>query len=89
MEAAGIRRRDTLMRNVVPGWNGTRKITKQELADSAAEVQHLMALLPDVEVIVLVGKKAAKAEPLLAGMGVAIFHSLHNSRLVRASKPAE
>ena len=89
MDAAGIRREDTLMWNVVPGWNGTRKITKQELADGVAEVRNLIALLPNLEVVVLVGKKAAKAEPLLAGAGVAIFRSLHNSPLVRASKPAE
>ncbi len=89
MEVAGIRRQDTVLWNVVPGWNGTRKITKQELVDGAAEVRNLMALLPDIEVVVLVGKKAAKAEPLLAGMGVAIFHSLHNSPLVRASRPAD
>ncbi|WP_298128239.1 uracil-DNA glycosylase [Brevundimonas sp.] len=89
IEAAGIRRQDTVMWNVVPGWNGTRKITREELAEGAAEVRSLMALLPSVEVVVLVGKKAAKAEPLLAGTGVPIFHSVHNSPLVRASKPAE
>ncbi len=72
-----------------PGWNGTRKIPKQELADGAAEVRNLMALLRDMEVVVLVGKRAARAEPLLAGTGVAIFHSLHNSPLVRASRPAD
>ncbi|MBX9707176.1 MAG: uracil-DNA glycosylase [Caulobacteraceae bacterium] len=89
MEAAGIRRQDTVMWNVVPGWNGIRKITRQELAEGAAEVRNLIALLPSVEVVVLVGRKAAKAEPLLAGTGLAIFRSLHNSPLVRASKPAD
>jgi len=89
MSEAGIPREDTLMWNVVPGWNGTRKITRQELIDGVAEVRNLMELLPDIEVVVLVGKKAAKAEPLLAGTGVIIRHSLHNSPLVRASKPEE
>ncbi|OYX56004.1 MAG: uracil-DNA glycosylase [Brevundimonas subvibrioides] len=89
MEAAGIPRQDTLMWNVVPGWNGTRKITRQELAEGAAEVRNLMALLPDIEVVVLVGKKAAKAAPLLSRTGVAIFRSLHSSPLVRASRPAD
>lgn len=89
MEQAGIRREDTLMWNVVPGWNGTRKITRKELIDGVAEVRNLMSLLPDIEVVVLVGRKAAQAEPLLAGTGVTIRHSLHNSPLVRASKPEE
>ena len=89
MSAAGIPREDTLMWNVVPGWNGTRKITRQELIDGVAEVRNLMSLLPDIEVVVLVGKKAARAEPLLEGTGVIIRHSLHNSPLVRASKPEE
>lgn len=89
MEQAGIRREDTLMWNVVPGWNGTRKITRQELKEGVAEVRNLISLLPDIEVVVLVGKKAARAEPLLAGTGVTIRHSLHNSPLVRASKPNE
>ncbi len=89
MQAAGIPRDDTLMWNVVPGWNGTRKITRQELIEGVAEVRNLMKLLPDIEVVVLVGKKAARAEPLLEGTGVIIRHSLHNSPLVRASRPEE
>lgn len=89
MSAAAIPREDTLMWNVVPGWNGTRKITPQELIEGVAEVRNLISLLPDIEVVVLVGKKAARAEPLLAGTGVIIRHSLHNSPLVRASRPDE
>lgn len=89
MEAAGIPREETLMWNVVPGWNGTRTITRQELLDGVSEVRNLMALLPRVEVVVLVGKKAARAEPLLEGTGVVIRHSPHNSPLVRASRPDE
>lgn len=83
MKAAGIRREDTLMWNVVPGWNGTIKIKAKELREGVAEVRNLLALLPLVEVVVLVGRKAARAEPLLSGTGVTIFHSFHPSRRVR------
>lgn len=89
MNAAGIPREDTLMWNVVPGWNGTRKIKRQELIDGIAEVRNLMSLLSSIRVVVLVGKKAARAELLLGGMGVILRHSLHNSPLVRASRPDE
>lgn len=89
MEAAGIDRRDTLLWNVVPGWNGTRKITRTELREGVDEVRNLMRLLPRIEVVVLVGNRAAKAEPLLAGTGVRIFRSIHPSPLVRASRPLE
>lgn len=87
MNAAGLPRGDTLMWNVVPGWNGTRKITTQELQEGVSEVLNLIALLPRLEVVVLVGKRAARAEPLLAGMGITVLHSLHPSPLVRASRP--
>lgn len=89
MVAAGIDRRDTLMWNVVPGWNGTRKITRTELLQGVDEVRNLMRLLPRVEVVVLIGNRAAKAEPLLADTGVRIFRSIHPSPLVRASRPAD
>lgn len=89
MHAAGISRRETLMWNVVPGWNGTRKITRAELLDGIAEVRNLMRLLPRIEVVVLIGNKAAKAEPLLAGANVRIFRSIHPSPIVRASRPSE
>lgn len=89
MAEAGIPREETLMWNVVPGWNGTRKITRQELLDGVGEVRNLLSLLPRVRVVVLVGKKAARAEPLLNGTSVIVRHSPHNSPLVRASRPDE
>lgn len=87
MRAAGLPREQTLIWNVVPGWNGTRKVTPAELKDGVGEVRNLMALLPLVEVVVLVGRQAARAETLLSATGVAILHSFHPSPLVRASRP--
>ncbi len=89
MYAAGLDRRVTLMWNVVPGWNGTRKITREELVQGVAEVRNLLRLLPRIEVVVLVGNKAAKAEPLLADANVQVFRSVHPSPRVRASRPAD
>lgn len=87
MAHAGIPREQTVLWNVVPGWNGTRAITRSELEAGVAEVQGLLSLLPRVEAIVLVGKKAQRAERLLVGTGLSVFRSPHPSPLVRASQP--
>ncbi len=87
MVRAGIPREKTVLWNVVPGWNGTRAITRDELKAGAAEVQGLLSLLPRVEAIVLVGKKAQRAERLLVGTGLSVFRSPHPSPIVRASQP--
>lgn len=87
MTRAGIPREKTVLWNVVPGWNGTRAITRDELEAGVAEVQGLLSLLPRAEAIVLVGKKAQRAEHLLVGTGLSVFRSPHPSPLVRASWP--
>lgn len=89
MKAAGIPRAETITWNVVPGWNGTRKITADELREGVAEVERLVMLLPRLRVVVLVGKKAGRAAPLLRSSGLLLFESAHPSPLVRASRPDE
>jgi hypothetical protein len=89
MKQAGIPRHKVVMWNVIPGWNGTRKITSAELKAGVGEVSALIQRLPAVGGIVLVGNKARRAEPLLRRTGLHLFHSLHPSPLVRASRPAE
>lgn len=87
MLAAKIPRKETLLWNVVPGWNGTRKVTAAEVNEGVNEVGRLLELLPQVRTIVLVGRKAARAEARLTEMGIRVFHSAHPSPLVRASRP--
>jgi hypothetical protein len=87
MRAAGIPREKTVLWNVVPGWNGTRKVTPPELIEGVAEVKSVLGLLPLVRVVVLVGQKAMRARPLLDAKGVTVFESPHPSPLVRASQP--
>lgn len=89
MEQAGIPRREVVLWNVVPGWNGTRRITRAELAAGVAEVERLLSLLPKVRSIVLVGRKAQRADRLIRATGLPVLHSPHPSPLVRASRPAE
>ena len=87
MIAAGIPREDTVTWNVVPGWNGTRKITGRELREGVAEARNLLALLLNARTVVLVGRKAARAGPLFRDAQFSVFESLHPSPLVRASRP--
>lgn len=87
MEAAGIPRTEAVLWNVIPGWNGTRRITPDELRKGVAEVENLLELLGQVQSIVLVGRKAQRAEPLLARTGLRLFRSAHPSPIVRASRP--
>ena len=87
MRAAGIPRSETVMWNVVPGWNGTRRITSTELRAGLAEIGTLIHLLPRVRVIVLLGRKAQRSEAQLGETGLVIRRSPHNSPLVRASRP--
>lgn len=89
MAAAGIPREDTVTWNVVPGWNGTRKITGAELRAGVLEARNLLALLPRARTVVLVGKKAARASTLFEDAGFSVFQSWHPSPLVRARWPDE
>jgi len=90
MQRAQIPRKLTVTWNVIPWWNGTRAITRDELKGGIACLHELIALLPNLKAVVLVGNKAAKARPLLADQShLALFTSAHPSPLVRASQPAK
>ena len=88
MLQAGIPRSEVVLWNVIPGWNGTRKVTASELRDGIGALQGLLRLLPRVRAIVLVGQKAAKAGPHIRDLGLAVFQSPHPSPIVRSTNPA-
>src|SRR3569833_3277122 len=73
--------------NVIPWWNGTMAVTFNELREGVDLVRHLIRLLPDLRAVVLVGRKAARAKPLLEGIGLDLRESAHPSPRVRASRP--
>jgi hypothetical protein len=86
MKQADLPRNRTVIWNVVPGWNKTRKITATELSEGVAALKGLLSLIPKLRTIILVGQKARRAKPLLEGEGFRILVSAHPS-LVRASQP--
>jgi hypothetical protein len=84
---SGLSRKRTVTWNVIPGWNGTRKVTTTELREGIDALKGLLALLPKRGTIIPVGRKAERARPLVEALGLRIFVSAHPSPLVRASQP--
>lgn len=87
MKEAGLPRKRTVIWNVVPGWNHTRKVTALELRQGVEALRSLLPLLPKIATIVLVGQRAQRAMPLIQQAGLRILTSAHPSPLVRASQP--
>ena len=86
MWEAGLPRRDTVIWNVVPWWNGSIAVTAAERAAGLRELPHALALLPRLHTAVLVGRTAARARPVLQGLR--ILESAHPSPQVRAGNRA-
>lgn len=87
-QEAGVDRRYSIVWNVIPGWNGTIKVNGAELRAGVDDLAALLQLLPKLRTIVLVGRRAARAEPLIRGLGDHVaFHSAHPSGQVRAGNP--
>jgi hypothetical protein len=84
MKQANLPRNRTISWNVVPGWNGTRKITATELREAVAAIKDFLPMISGLRTIVFVGKKAQRAKPQVEGLGLRIFLSAHPSPLVRA-----
>jgi len=87
MREAGIPRRETVLWNLIPGWNGTRKVTAREVREGAQEALQLVQLLPRLRAVVLVGKRAERAHPLLADGVLTLSSSFHPSPIVNAYQP--
>jgi hypothetical protein len=78
LRQAGIPREVTCLWNVVPGWNGTISLTPTELARGAEALSELLALLPALRVVVLVGKRAQRAWSAI-DCKLPVIHSAHPS----------
>lgn len=87
MKEADIPREKICMWNVVPGWNGKRKVESTELDAGIRSLKELFPLLRNLKVVVFVGQKAARALPLLHGGAVRIDQSPHPSPQVKGRYP--
>jgi uracil-DNA glycosylase len=76
-----------LFANVIPWWDGTRKISPEQRRLSTDAIKDLLKLLPDLRAIVLLGgtaQRAWKRIGLPTPAGVKLWESAHPSPLVRA-----
>ena len=89
MAAAGVPRRGTAIWNIVPWWNGTMAVRTPELRAGAAEIRVLIHLFPELRSVVLAGKSAQRAAPLVGNLAVfACVHPSPNARAGPASSAA-
>ncbi|WP_017232924.1 uracil-DNA glycosylase [Pandoraea sp. B-6] len=88
MAKANVDRRRTVLWNVVPGWNGTIRVSSTECREGGEELSNLVALLPRLKTAILVGRKAGKAEKLMQSLDLRIFTSAHPSPKVRSTNRA-
>ncbi len=88
MQEVGIPRERTITWNVVPWWNSTVQLTERELIAGATCLNNLVALLPKLRVVMLVGNQAAtRARPHLQDYAhIALLTSAHPSPRVRATR---
>jgi hypothetical protein len=84
MVKAGIDRKLTVLWNLVPWWNGTRKVTHEEQEAGYTAAQELLEKLPNLRNVVLVGRRAGKFESRIKAQGIHVLVSDHPSPLVRA-----
>ena len=79
-----------LFANVIPWWDGTRKISSEQRTLAGHAIAELIGLLPELRAIVLVGQTAQRAWDrvgLQAPPGVSVWRSDHPGPLVRARYP--
>jgi hypothetical protein len=86
MRSGNLPRQRTLIWNVIPGWNGKRGIGAQEWREGVVALKGLVAILPVLRTMVLVGRKAERARSLLQDMPIRLLLSAHPSPVVRASR---
>ena len=89
---AGIARADTLIWNIVPWYVGTGKhilpVNNKDIRLALPYLENLLALLPRLQLIVLVGRKAQLAEPQIRLLtSCEIKHTYHMSALVFHTSP--
>jgi hypothetical protein len=89
MMSAGIPRKQTVLWNVIPGWNGTIKIGRREVRDGIEALMELLPLLPKLCAVVLVGRRAQRALPFIQAEApkLRMFTSAHPSPQVNRFNP--
>lgn len=86
MITAAVPHRHSLIWNVIPWWDGHIRFTGADRTVALGELNRLIALLPQLHTVVLVGRTAAKARPHLRDLRV--LEGPHPSPKVRNTNRA-
>lgn len=87
MVEAGIERKLSVIWNAIPWWNKKRGITRDEQVAGIAQLLPLISLLPDLRVVVGVGRRAEEAKAVVERSGLQFINSAHPSPVVRGTRP--
>jgi hypothetical protein len=84
LQTAGLSREDTLLWNIVPWYVGDgrkiRPVTSDDIEEAAPYLEELLGLLPGLQAIVLMGKKAQSARKTIRRLTrVRLFEADHPS----------
>lgn len=83
LSEVGIRRGRACHWNIIPAWNGKIQYVAKDWRLGMPVLLDLVALLPMLKVVVLVGNTAQNAEDALRARGLAVFKSAHPSLKVQ------
>ena len=90
-QEAGLERKATVLWNVVPWYIGTgskiRAATPADLGAGLKALPRLLELLPKVKAVVLLGRKAERAQPHIDKVKYRVFTSPHPSPLFVNNAP--
>ena len=92
LDESGFKRQETILWNIVPWYVGSpnkiRPVKMSDIEKALPYLEKLLALLKDLQVIILVGKKAQKAHSHLSKFtDLPIIDSYHPSNLSLNSDP--
>lgn len=86
---AGVERGLSIIWNTIPWWNGVVKIEHEEHVLGTARLEGLFDILPNLSVVVFVGRRAERARETVKARGLQLILSTHPSPKNRAIRRTE
>ena len=87
LDQAGLKSDDIIIWNVMPWWDGQIAFTAQDRAKGLVQLSIFIDLLPKLHTVILVGRQAERARPVIEERGLRALVSAHPGPKVRARYP--